>query len=77
MKGSVTEPLKHISDAFDVTEGLRAEELLIGKNIGSIEYLFTVSAIAFASDAKMQMLQLFIQLSVSQVLIPMSFLIFY
>lgn len=50
MKGSVTEPLKYISDAFDVSEGLRAEELLIGKNIGSLEYLFTVSAIAFASE---------------------------
>lgn len=50
MKGSMTKPLKHISDAFDVSEGLKAEELLIGKNIGSLEYLFTVSAIAFSSE---------------------------
>jgi hypothetical protein len=51
MKGSVTEPLKYISDVFDVSEGLKAEELLIGKNIGSLEYLFTVSALAFSEGS--------------------------
>lgn len=50
MKGSVTEPLKFISDAFDTSGGLKAEELLKGKNVGSLEYLFTVSAIAFSPD---------------------------
>jgi hypothetical protein len=48
MKGSVTEPLKYISDVFDISEGLKSEELLAGKNIGSLEYLFTVSALAFS-----------------------------
>ncbi len=50
MKGSMTESLKFISDAFDVSGGLKPEELLIGKNIGSLEYLFTVSAIAFSTE---------------------------
>lgn len=54
MKGPVTEPLKYISDIFDLSNGLKAEELLIGKNIGSLEYLFTVSALAFSSERSAQ-----------------------
>jgi hypothetical protein len=50
MKGPVAEPLKYISDVFDVSAGLKSEELLTGKNIGSLEYLFTVSALAFSSE---------------------------
>ena len=49
MDGDVTEPLKYISDVFDVTNGLKKEELLIGKNLISLEYLFTISAITFSS----------------------------
>lgn len=54
MKGSITEPLKYISDAFDVSKGLKSEELIRGKNIGSLEYLFTVSALAFSSERSAQ-----------------------
>jgi hypothetical protein len=51
MKGPVAEPLKYLSDVFDVSDGLKVEELLIGKNIGSLEYLFTISALAFSAES--------------------------
>lgn len=46
----MAEPLKYITDIFDVSEGLKTEELIIGKNIESLEYLFTVSALTFSEE---------------------------
>lgn len=50
MEGSIIEPLKSVSDVFDISDGLKPEELFVDKNIKRLEYLFTISAISFSTD---------------------------
>lgn len=49
MRGSLVYSHKDVSEAFDTTNDLNAEELFMGGNIQALDYLFNVAAIAISS----------------------------